>query len=75
MRINAQSGLSPRAGRGDYLWLLLAVAFPAVFINIGHGQNGFLTAALIGARWSCSTAGRSSPACCSACSPTSRNAG
>jgi len=27
-------------------WLLLALAFPAVFINIGHGHNGFLTAAL-----------------------------
>ena len=31
------------------LWILLALAFPAVFINIGHGHNGFLTAALIGA--------------------------
>lgn len=29
-------------------WLLLAVAFPAVLINIRHGQNGFLTAALLG---------------------------
>jgi hypothetical protein len=29
--------------------LLAAAAFPAVFINIGHGQNGFLTAALLGA--------------------------
>ncbi len=28
--------------------LLIATAFPAVFINIGHGQNGFLTAALLG---------------------------
>jgi alpha-1,2-mannosyltransferase len=37
--------LSP-LGRGE--WLLLALAFPAVLINIGHGQNGFLTAALIG---------------------------
>jgi alpha-1,2-mannosyltransferase len=38
------------AGRGDgWLWLLLALAFPAVLINIGHGQNGFLTAALLGA--------------------------
>lgn len=37
----------PRAvGRGDLL--LLALAYPAVLINIGHGQNGFLTAALIG---------------------------
>src|ERR1700761_561796 len=31
------------------LWLPVAAAFPAVFINLGHGQNGFLTAALIGA--------------------------
>ncbi len=29
--------------------LLVAAAFPAVFVNIGHGQNGFLTAALLGA--------------------------
>jgi hypothetical protein len=28
--------------------LLLATAFPAAFVNIGHGQNGFLTAALLG---------------------------
>jgi alpha-1,2-mannosyltransferase len=28
--------------------LLVAAAFPAVFINLGHGQNGFLTAALLG---------------------------
>ena len=31
------------------IWLLLALAFPAVLINIGHGQNGFLTATLVGA--------------------------
>jgi hypothetical protein len=28
-------------------WVLLAVAFPAVFVNFIHGQNGFLTAALL----------------------------
>ncbi len=28
--------------------LLLAAAFPAVLLCIGHGQNGFLTAALLG---------------------------
>jgi alpha-1,2-mannosyltransferase len=28
--------------------LLIATAFPAVFVNIAHGQNGFLTAALLG---------------------------
>lgn len=30
------------------LSLLFAVAFPAVFVNLGHGHNGFLTAALLG---------------------------
>lgn len=30
-------------------WLPVAAAFPAVFINLGHGQNGFLTAGLLGA--------------------------
>jgi alpha-1,2-mannosyltransferase len=30
-------------------WLPVAAAFPAVFINLGHGQNGFLTAGLMGA--------------------------
>jgi alpha-1,2-mannosyltransferase len=45
----ASLDLSPHAGRGDhFMWLLLALAFPAVLINIGHGQNGFLTAALLG---------------------------
>src|SRR5580704_14796499 len=28
--------------------LLVAAAFPAVLVNLGHGQNGFLTAALLG---------------------------
>jgi hypothetical protein len=28
--------------------LLIAAAFPATFVNVGHGQNGFLTAALLG---------------------------
>ncbi|MGE0062000.1 MAG: glycosyltransferase family 87 protein [Xanthobacteraceae bacterium] len=36
------------AGRAEPLWLLLAVAFPAVVINLGQGHNGFLTAALMG---------------------------
>ena len=35
---------APRGG----IWLLLALAFPAVFVNLGHGHNGFLTAALFG---------------------------
>jgi len=33
----------------DPLWLLLALTFPAVFVNLGHGHNGLLTAALFGA--------------------------
>jgi glycosyl transferase family 87 len=37
-------GGSPTAG----LPFLLALGFPAVFVNIGHGQNGFLSAALLG---------------------------
>jgi hypothetical protein len=37
----------PASGSGhDEMCLLLALAFPAVFINLGHGHNGFLTAAL-----------------------------
>lgn len=28
--------------------LLAALAFPAVFVNVGHGHNGFLTAGLLG---------------------------
>ena len=39
-------GIAP--AQRDYLPLLLALAFPAVFINLGHGHNGFLTAALFG---------------------------
>jgi hypothetical protein len=31
----------------DRRWIVLALAFPAVFMNITHGQNGFLTAALL----------------------------
>jgi alpha-1,2-mannosyltransferase len=30
-------------------WLAVAAGFPAVLINLGHGQNGFLTAGLFGA--------------------------
>jgi alpha-1,2-mannosyltransferase len=35
-------------GTQDPLWLLAALAFPAVFINLGQAHNGFLTAALFG---------------------------
>lgn len=40
---------SPTRGEVKNDWLLLALAFPAVFINLGQAHNGFLTAALIGA--------------------------
>jgi hypothetical protein len=40
--------LSPTGRGGARPWLLLALAYPAVFVNLGHGHNGFLTAALIG---------------------------
>jgi len=33
----------------DPLWLPLVIGFPAVFVNLGHGHNGFLTAGLFGA--------------------------
>jgi alpha-1,2-mannosyltransferase len=35
--------------RGVPGWLVPAASFPAAFVNAGHGQNGFLTAALLGA--------------------------
>ncbi len=44
----AGAGAWPNLLTRDPLWLLLALAFPAVFVNIGHGHNGFLTAALLG---------------------------
>ena len=39
----------PEKIKSDRLWFLLALAFPAVVINLGQAHNGFLTAALIGA--------------------------
>src|SRR3569623_253329 len=42
-----------RPGEADspagHLWVILAAAYPAVFVNLGHGHNGFLTAALMAA--------------------------
>jgi hypothetical protein len=40
--------LAERARESGTLTVLAALAYPAVFINITHGHNGFLTAALIG---------------------------
>ena len=50
----AHGAILPRPARS----LLIASAFPAVFINLGHGQNGFLTAGCSAARCACSIAGR-----------------
>jgi hypothetical protein len=41
-----RAGPAPSVAK-DPLWILLAVAFPAVFVNLIHGQNGILTAALL----------------------------
>lgn len=46
-------GLIVRRYRGEgeavgKIWIVVALACPAVFVNLGHGQNGFLTAALFG---------------------------
>ncbi len=43
LRFLLRGGAAPETTRG---WLLCALAFPAVFVNLTHGQNGFLTAAL-----------------------------
>ena len=47
--VPARADASPDLLTRDPVWLLLALAFPAVLINVGHGHNGFLTAALLGA--------------------------
>jgi hypothetical protein len=39
----------PAQLKTDHFWLLLTLAFPAVFVNLGQAHNGFLTAALFGA--------------------------
>jgi len=46
-RHKAGHDVEERSFADDTLWLLLALAYPAVFINLGHGHNGLLTAALI----------------------------
>jgi alpha-1,2-mannosyltransferase len=46
VKARPEDGARPLAS--DPLWVLLALASPAVFVNVGHGHNGFLTATLIG---------------------------
>jgi alpha-1,2-mannosyltransferase len=41
--------MPPRSRVIGPIWLPVAAGFPAVFINLGHGQNGFLSAGLFGA--------------------------
>jgi alpha-1,2-mannosyltransferase len=50
MRAVVRASAPQLSGNGAaWLWLLLASAYPAVFVNLGHGQNGCLTAALFAA--------------------------
>ncbi|MEO0880446.1 MAG: glycosyltransferase family 87 protein, partial [Pseudomonadota bacterium] len=44
----AAMAISPRLRRPGSIALIAALGFPAVLVNFLHGQNGFLTAALLG---------------------------
>jgi alpha-1,2-mannosyltransferase len=46
MWILLRNSPAPESARG-WMWIVLALGFPAVFVNLMHGQNGFLTAALL----------------------------
>jgi len=51
LSIRAILRLSPAPAGGEAIetmWLPVALAFPAVFVNLGQAHNGFLTAALVG---------------------------
>ncbi len=41
-----RSGHDPAPGT-SWSWVVIALAFPAVFVNLIHGQNGLFTAALL----------------------------
>ncbi|MEM7619482.1 MAG: glycosyltransferase family 87 protein [Pseudomonadota bacterium] len=45
---NARQNLNIRNVPETKFFVLLALAFPAVFLNLGHGHTGFLCAALFG---------------------------
>jgi hypothetical protein len=45
----AMRAILPAQLKTDHFWLLLTLAFPAVFVNLGQAHNGFLTTALLGA--------------------------
>ena len=57
----SRGGARDLSAAGNAAWC--AAAFPAVFINLGHGQNGFLTAALLGGALLWLDRGPRSPAC------------
>ena len=67
-------GLRPRRplpmGRGARAVAPPRARLPAVFVNLGHGHNGFRPAALLGFA---TGAARIPAGSCSACSPTSRS--
>jgi alpha-1,2-mannosyltransferase len=42
-------GIGKQGMASRSIWPVVAAGFPAVLINLGHGQNGFLTAGLFGA--------------------------
>lgn len=44
----AYAGMVRRLLNNSKGWWLTLLAFPAVLLNLGHGQNGFITASLIG---------------------------
>ena len=46
MRALQRAGPAPELLR-DRMWLLLVLAFTAVFVNLVHGQNGFFTTTLM----------------------------
>jgi alpha-1,2-mannosyltransferase len=48
LREDGRDEVASPLGSESRIELLLALAFPAVLVNLGHGQNGFLTAALLG---------------------------
>ena len=44
---------APQRKSVERLALLLAIGYPAAFVNLWHGQNGFLSAALLGGALAC----------------------
>jgi hypothetical protein len=47
VRATLPAGGNDDPARVTRLALILAAGYPAVFVNLGHGQNGFLSAALL----------------------------